>query len=594
MKLGNIFLSSGSGTNIGVFDFILNSQEGKLVEIGSPVTAHTSEGKAIALVTDMRTVGINTNPVLMELVDDVTFGEIEEVVIATAQVYHSEKLRPIRKGIVKAATKEEILKATGIERNPWPIPAGALKLLDGTFVKICFDGTALLGPESAHLNIGGLSGQAAKTSYLGLLLASVFSTAENSHTVGSIIFNVKGDDLIYLDKPVDSGRLSENDLAIYASLGINPSPFEHVKVYSPKDFYNSSGTKSGREDATPLSWDLKMVWPYLRYFLGNIIYEDEKVASFLAEFNSFFINSSNPNQRIDTFEKLDQWFSYILTRAEEEESTYAWRSHHKATLWRIRRMLIGLIARSGGLIVKGEVSQAEDVDFSLLQNKTVLVVDIAGLNPDTQAAIIARTLERLLQKVEKSNLPVKHCIVIADELNSFAPSGATEMPQVRKILQKISTQGRYAGISLWGAAQKLSKIDEMVRDNAATRILGINSDSELSSGIYGRISSGLAERLATLEKGKVAVNHYIFRSLLFLNFPRPAWMTGKNLELISSNKSLAEKYNISHELVDNILAASNSKEEVNELIFNSGYIEPKNNILHEPSAFDPENPFDII
>src|SRR5690606_17764152 len=90
-----------------------------------------------------------------------------------------------------------------------------------------------------------------------------------------------------------------------------------------------------------------------------------------------------------------------------------------------------------------------------------------------------------------------------------------------------STQGRYAGISLFGAAQKLSKVDELTRDNAATRAMGITPDAELASGVYGRMPAGLAEQLATLKRGEMAISHHSFRAPLVVRFPRPAWRTGR-------------------------------------------------------------------
>ena len=54
------------------------------------------------------------------------------------------------------------------------------------------------GAKGAHVNIAGISGVATKTSYALFLLYSLFASQPQ---LRSIIFNVKGDDLLYLDKP---------------------------------------------------------------------------------------------------------------------------------------------------------------------------------------------------------------------------------------------------------------------------------------------------------------------------------------------------------------------------------------------------------
>jgi DNA helicase HerA-like ATPase len=219
--------------------------------------------------------------------------------------------------------------------------------------------------------------------------------------------------------------------------------------------------------------------------------------------------------------------------------------------------------------------------------------------------VIARTTERVLRSAENGELGVDHLVVVADELNSFAPAQGGEMANVRKILQRVATQGRYAGISLWGAGQKLSKIDELVRDNAATRALGITADGELASGVYGRMPSGLTERIATLPKGYMALSHYSFRSTLVVRFPRPAWRTGKakttggsrpnSLSALALSDRSIERLTegVAPDLVESVLAGSASRDEAIGKLSDARVPDMHKTALHEPSSFDPVNPFDL-
>src|SRR5690606_3341124 len=61
----------------------------------------------------------------------------------------------------------------------------------------------LLGPEAGHANWTGQSGLATKTSHALFLIGSVFQTMakEGGKSVAALMFNVKGPDLIWLDKP---------------------------------------------------------------------------------------------------------------------------------------------------------------------------------------------------------------------------------------------------------------------------------------------------------------------------------------------------------------------------------------------------------
>src|SRR5436190_8078073 len=77
------------------------------------------------------------------------------------------------------------------------------------------------GSRGAHVNISGVSGVATKTTYALFLLYALF----HSEVLGSyrtntkaIVFNVKGEDLMWLDKP--NARLSEADRRDYERLGL--------------------------------------------------------------------------------------------------------------------------------------------------------------------------------------------------------------------------------------------------------------------------------------------------------------------------------------------------------------------------------------
>ena len=70
------------------------------------------------------------------------------------------------------------------------------------------------GSRGAHVSISGVSGIATKTTYATFLLHSMFTSGvlggEAANTK-AIVFNVKGEDLLFLDKP--NNRLTEEHQA---------------------------------------------------------------------------------------------------------------------------------------------------------------------------------------------------------------------------------------------------------------------------------------------------------------------------------------------------------------------------------------------
>jgi hypothetical protein len=388
-------------------------------------------------------------------------------------------------------------------------------------------------------------------------------------------------------------------------MGLEPSPFADVVVYAPS-LPGGNGTQSARDDALALRWDLVTVWDHLQYFFP-FMYDDDKLMAFFAEFRELLLKNSDPHKRVDTFAKLELWFDKVLAEAESNEEnrgSMAWRSHHIATVRRIKRMLTTLPARCGGLLTKGQARPDEDVPVEGWSQGRVVVVDIAGLATDIQALVIARTIERLLHKAEDASIGVEHLVLFLDELNAFAPAQGGEAGKVRKILQRVSTQGRYAGISLWGAAQKLSKVDELVRDNAATRAVGVTAEGELSSGVYGKLAGGMNERLATLPKGQMALWHYSFRSALVVRFPRPAWRTGKD-KTAKGRRQITDSLGVSRaglarltegtpqELAESVIAGADDAATAREALEGMRVPDMRRVALHEPGTIDPDDPFAI-
>jgi hypothetical protein len=610
MSLGTVYLSANPGTPVGRFDFVVDTKNGIAVEIGTLVTAVTEEGRIVGSVVDMRTIGHDKDPTLVEMTaprlgSPPPMVPSPDVMLATVQVFFSPAMRPARPGYVRAATAEEVLEATGYANMAWPIPTGVVPLVSAPgesprYAKVCLDGELLLGPEAIGLNVGGLTG-AAKTSFASVLLHSIFQSSRPDHTVGAVLFNVKGTDLIYLDKPAEKGNdLTEDDLAMYEVLGIEPRPFANVTVYAP-GLPAGGGARSPRTDAVPLRWDLKEVWPDIRMLL-NVPYDDEKLNSFLYEFQDLKLNATQ--DKIDTFAKMTNWLQQCIT--DTGDDSMAWRSHHVMTLRRINRMMSGLPYRAGGLLSQEKSRPGEDIPVEGWNDGKVIVIDIDGMDTEVQGMVIGRTIKRIMDAAANGTLGVDHIVVMADELNTFAPAQGSKSSTIKSALARTSSQGRYAGVALVGLAQRLSVVDPAVTLNASTRAIGNSDEMELATGMYGKLPSGLAERLTTLPKGQMAIWHQAFRSAMVIKFPRPAWKTGKTRttagtkptsisSLKSMNLTAASLERLTEGLepddVERIMTSHANPEEALEGLKRERQPDMAKTALHAASTFDPSNPY---
>src|SRR4029453_18259601 len=107
--------------------------------------------------------------------------------------------------------------AIGLTRTGEPVFAD-LEFLDGT--------------RGAHISISGISGIATKTSYATFLLYSLFHSdvlGGEAVNTKALIFNGKGQDLLWLDRP--NTRLDERGRSEYAALGLPVGPFQSVGLY---------------------------------------------------------------------------------------------------------------------------------------------------------------------------------------------------------------------------------------------------------------------------------------------------------------------------------------------------------------------------
>jgi hypothetical protein len=121
--------------------------------------------------------------------------------------------------------------------------------------------------------------------------------------------------------------------------------------------------------------------------------------------------------RVQSFADLDAWFRDVLRKLEDSNGD-TWRTHHAATVRKVRNRLSNLSTRCAGLVTDdGAVS---DLPFGSFVDRAVYVVDVANVEEDAQDLVFARVVSRLREQLERRELGVDHVIVFVDELNKNA------------------------------------------------------------------------------------------------------------------------------------------------------------------------------
>jgi DNA helicase HerA-like ATPase len=224
-----------------------------------------------------------------------------------------------------------------------------------------------------------------------------------------------------------------------------------------------------------------------------------------------------------TFSDLERLFRSIFEGLEAAGRSDMWRTHHIATIRKVRNRLLNISTRCKGLVTDdGTVS---DLPFGDFEDRSVQVLDVAGMDQLAQDLVFTRVVSKLREHLERRDLGVDHVIVFVDELNKYAPGDGPDT-YVRKMLLDISERGRYLGLVLFGAQQFRSQVHRRVVGNAGTTLYGRMDMDELTTPGYQVLSPATKIKLATLPKGELMVRHPHFTQPIFVRFPRPPILPG--------------------------------------------------------------------
>jgi uncharacterized protein len=344
--------------------------------------------------------------------------ERAEIRLYTAHVLRQvpeEPLQPVPMGEVFLADERDIevaLRMDGYlrEGSRTGIPMGVYRA-GGTESPIYLDADFLLGPEAAHLNITGVSGLATKTSAVEWMLQSIFAHFPGPKgSVAAVAFNVKGPDLCFLDQ---AGTLDDADRALYERCSVPAEPFERVRYFAPfkSDGFTLNTLRSNEAllgNVTPLTWGLREVLQFAEVLLNkdDVDAKADALIDFIKErvLDREFSDPqlvSGKRYVVRSFADLDEWFKDVILSLEQR-GIESWRTHHVATIRKVRNRLSNISTRCAGLVTDdGSVS---DLPYGSFEDRAVYVVDVASLEEDAQDLIFARIVSKLREHLERRDL----------------------------------------------------------------------------------------------------------------------------------------------------------------------------------------------
>ncbi len=432
--------------------------------------------------------------------------------------------------IVRFAMPDDVQQALGTdslirERPEDAIPAGLIKMSNGASAIAYLDRRYVLGPESAHVNISGISGLATKTSYAMFLLQSILQTAEDKGDIAVIILNVKQADLLQID--VRGPELKPEDKETWEALGLEPKPFDGVRYFLPRGEKGQANCYQPEPYlATLYAYDLDGTADKLDLLFSNVADPSGTIEGIYGE----IMTGITANEA--EFKDVQSW-GQLLEFLRSKQTGSRWRGMFAgSSIGMFRRHLRRIVeTRQTGIFVDSRSSNEKLLSSELVNIKggMTYVVDIAKLADDEQTLVfgdILRTIYKVKaeasdERTEKAPVPGK-VIIFVDELNKYAPSGGKESPIALQVLD-IAERGRSLGVILISAQQFMSAVHSRVTGNSSTKIIGRSGSAEVNTPDYRFLDQDIRMAVTRLGKGELLVSHAVYRQPVKIKFPRPAY-----------------------------------------------------------------------
>jgi len=563
--IGRVALTPYSPATPTQFYFWIKDDPSIHVEPGTLITVEDSGLKVVGIVEDVK--AMSEVPNTMSEFYGWGYGNPEEIIathrpvirealakVITRSDGRSEPL--IRKHPVYLADRNEIIEAYSANINDEDrFLVGFTKDANNNFVPVYADFDYIFGYNGAHINISGASGLAAKTSYALFLILSALAYSKKypKKGVAIVAFNVKERDLLEITKfkekfsdltevvkILNSNKRLKTSAQLWKEAGnegINPFELlndKNIKIYEPgKDFkfgfMDLIELGEGTIDLLRLLFDkedLNENFEALLYAILNEYGTKDKVFSF--------------NDIVkDLRSKLSQ-----KTSNQQKSTRYSYQyifiggiPIHKATVGKFLRRIEVVLRQLDKIIDAHQPRVGKYIKLGAdLRAGNMIVINIEPL-PDRGKRLVFLSVLKILNKIleakkegekeielfgdhyDLDEFPSR-IVVFVDELNKFAPRGK-EYSSIKAPIIDIAARGRSIGLSLIGAQQMASQVDQEILANCSTFVVGRSHPIEISGKAYDWLKGGLRERVTFLKQGELIMYHAIHSAPVLIYFPIP-------------------------------------------------------------------------
>ncbi len=434
---------------------------------------------------------------------------------------------------VRFANEKEILIALGIPKMEDPVMAGIIEMTNSQQVTIPIAMSYLAGPDTAHINATGISGNL-KTSYLMFLLHSMYQKLVKNKEIAIIIFNTRDDDLLYIHEREEN--ITERDNRLYKNLQVLPDPFENVtyflprgkdgkpiSVHVPSNFYTYSFELRDIYDRLDLLLPSESYDPrYNLYAIINYIYESWPL-------------KDKSNNVVNNWSDLLRYVDYP-PEIVGHKSMYL---HFLGYLQKFKRSSLFTDKRETSIYLGNEIKK--------IKGRDVYVIDIAMIPTlEEQSLVIGDVMKNIDElyssrysfeeehyinesengveiNTESTQNKPKYIFIFIDEINRFLPhtSSLGQRSTVAEQIIKTIIAGKSRNTILLSAQQFKSAVDPVLHENTGIHMIAKLGLSELSTSSYSMLDDITKGNVAQLDKGEIVMIQPAIRHPIKIVFPRP-------------------------------------------------------------------------
>ncbi|MEW6605489.1 MAG: hypothetical protein AB1351_12495, partial [Thermoproteota archaeon] len=404
---------------------------------------------------------------------------------------------------VRFATEKEVMFALGRPEMENPVSAGVIEMTNGLRVPVSLDISYLFGPDTAHVNAAGISGNL-KTSYLFFLLQSVYQLAKGDMAI--IIFNTKEEDLLHID---EKRKAKKSTQKMFDLLDLDLEPFDNVTYFLPRGSDGKPNSAFVPKDAKTYSYQLEDVYDRLDLLFSGT--NEDSISSVLNHIYEAW-PFGHKSKQVRTWTDLLEFRGYPQEIVAHKSTLLHFLGH----IQRFRKSPLFIDQKRRSTYLGKEIGRIKPGD--------VFVIDIAMIpTVEEQGFVVGdvmKSIDELYAARQAADKTPQHILIFIDEINRFVPRSAGRMSAVAEQIMRTVITGRSRGTILFSAQQFKSTVDSALHEGTGMHIMAKLGQSELATPPYSMLDKSTKMNIVRLNRGELVMVHPAFRYPIKIVFPK--------------------------------------------------------------------------